>query len=186
MFVIVLAISVRGEGVGVRGEGVGFRGEVVGVRGEVVVVIFLVTAFVIVGLLFVIVGIFFVTSLVIGGIIIFLVPFFVIFVIFFVIFLVTFVVIFGIFFVTSFVMGIVSETVSSRCGDALASVSAPGCCNVAFARSATVSVQAQKFGGDDTHPIGFVRGIPTRGGSPGRVGRRTASLIVSSGLIQRR
>ena len=51
-----------------------------------------------------------------------------------------------------------------------------------FARSAMVSVAAQKAGGNLLHPMGRTKGTPTRGGSPGLVGDSTASHKASSGL----
>ena len=51
----------------------------------------------------------------------------------------------------------------------------------ALAMSATVSVHALKFGGNKHHPMGLVKGIRTRGASPGRDGNSTASFNVSSG-----
>ena len=36
---------------------------------------------------------------------------------------------------------------------------------LSLAMSATISVQAEKFGGNDTQPMGLVRGMPTNGGS---------------------
>jgi len=49
-----------------------------------------------------------------------------------------------------------------------------------FATSATVSVMAQKMGGELIHPMGNPRGTPTSGGSPGTVGSNTARSGASS------
>ena len=40
----------------------------------------------------------------------------------------------------------------------------------------------QNEGGDLHHPMGRTKGIPTRGGSPSRVGNRTASLLEASSV----
>ena len=68
----------------------------------------------------------------------------------------------------------VSETSSRRWGRRLMCWSASGDASLAFARSATVSVQALKFGGNSHQPVGLVSGIPANGGSPGREGNKTA------------
>ena len=78
-------------------------------------------------------------------------------------------------------VGFDSDTTSNRCGVDRASSIAIGSARSTLAISAIVSVQALKFGGEDTHPIGFVRGIPTSLGSPGRDGNNAARCIVSSG-----
>ena len=43
-------------------------------------------------------------------------------------------------------------------------------------RSATVSVTAEKAGGDSVQPIGSLVGMETSGGSPGRLGNGVARL----------
>ena len=70
---------------------------------------------------------------------------------------------------------------SRRCGVARAVATATRSARSAFARSATVSVHALKFGGEEHQPMGLVRGIPTNGGSPALEGKRTAKWMVSSG-----
>ena len=79
-----------------------------------------------------------------------------------------------------------SDILSKRCGVALAATIAELFCKSALARLAMVSVQAEKFGGEDTHHIGFVNGIPINFGSPTRDGNNAPSLCVSSGLSHRR
>lgn len=69
----------------------------------------------------------------------------------------------------------VSDTASRRC----ASVQALWM--PALAKSVMVSVTAQKNGGDSFHPMGKVSGSAIKGGSPGRVGKRTASRGICSG-----
>ena len=49
-----------------------------------------------------------------------------------------------------------------------------------LARSATVSVTAQKAGGDCVQPMGRASGKATKGASPGRDGMVTASFGISS------
>ena len=49
-------------------------------------------------------------------------------------------------------------------------------------RSATVSVAAEKAGGDSVQPIGSLVGIATRGGSPGRLGKGTANFRAPEGV----
>eukprot|EP00980_Cylindrotheca_fusiformis_P008497 scaffold1805_cov104-Cylindrotheca_fusiformis.AAC.4 len=47
----------------------------------------------------------------------------------------------------------------------------------ALARSAMVSVTAQKAGGDSVQPMGRAKGKATRGGSPGAEGMATPSFV---------
>ena len=49
-----------------------------------------------------------------------------------------------------------------------------------FARSAAVSVAAQKMGGEFAHPMGSTRGKATSGSSPSRTGKTTPSFGISS------
>lgn len=53
-----------------------------------------------------------------------------------------------------------------------------------LARSAAVSVAAQKTGGDSTQPMGSAKGRATIGGSPGSRGMITASRGACSALTR--
>ena len=75
------------------------------------------------------------------------------------------------------VFGTVSETSSRQCGDLLICSRYCKSRSLAFAMSATVSVHAQKLGGDTTHPMGLVNGIPIIAGSLSLEGKRTAGGI---------
>ena len=79
-----------------------------------------------------------------------------------------------------------SETSSNLCGVLYAPFSRSLDDKLALAKSVTVSVNAQKLGGDDTHPIGLVNGMPTNAGSFSRDGKRTANQMVSPGAIHSR
>jgi hypothetical protein len=71
-------------------------------------------------------------------------------------------------------VGRVSATSSSRCDDAR-----EACGRLALARSATVSVAAQKRGGELTQPMGRANGNATRSGTPSSFGNKTPSFRVS-------
>ena len=79
-----------------------------------------------------------------------------------------------------------SEITSNRCGVSRAHCMASLFFKSEFAISHVVSVQAEKFGGDETHPIGLVSGMPINAGSFVREGNRTAKRCVSSGRNQSR
>ena len=64
---------------------------------------------------------------------------------------------------------------SKRWGTRRAAANSLGEASAALARSEMVSVAAKKFGGEDTQPIGFAKGMPISFGSFGRVGNNTAS-----------
>ena len=70
--------------------------------------------------------------------------------------------------------GLVSKTTSNRCGVARAICIDFTFFKSSFAISHTVSIQAEKFGGEETHSIGLVSGMPTKSGSFGRDRKRTA------------
>ena len=82
---------------------------------------------------------------------------------------------------TSVQFGRDSEITSKQCGVLQAHCMASLSFKSAFAISHVVSVQAEKFGGDETHPIGLVRGMPINAGSFVREGNMTAKRCVSSG-----
>ena len=67
-----------------------------------------------------------------------------------------------------------SETMSKRWGWLQVGIMTSLSLRSSFALSATVSVQAEKFGGEGIHPMGFVMGIPIRDGSFFCVGNNTA------------
>ena len=77
--------------------------------------------------------------------------------------------------------GLDSETTSKRCGVQRALAMALGLAKSLLAISAMVSVQAEKFGREETQPMGLRSGIPINSGSLGRDGKSTARQCVSLG-----
>ena len=79
-----------------------------------------------------------------------------------------------------------SDILSSQCGATYASFICFFEHRLALAIFATVSVREQKLGGKETHPLGLVRGIPIKAGSPSLIEKSTANHIVSPDAIHNR